>query len=213
MLAGLLGSRLRAKVLGWLFTHTDESFYGRRLALLLGEDSTNISRELARLAEIGVLACRQEGRQRYYQANSRCPVFAELRGLAVKTIGLGDAIRDALTPLADRIHVAFLFGSFAAGRESSESDIDMLVVGKVSLRDLSARLGPVSRATGREINTVVYSPSEFKQRSEDGHPFVVNVFIDVCQGVYGISHKESKENNGDPDVSYGLRHGVNHLCI
>jgi len=49
MLTNLLRSRLRAKVLGWLFSHPDERYFVRQLTGLLKEDSTNISRELARL--------------------------------------------------------------------------------------------------------------------------------------------------------------------
>lgn len=55
MLEQLLGSRLRARAIGWLFTHPDERFYVRQLTDLLGEDSTNLSRELARLETIGIL--------------------------------------------------------------------------------------------------------------------------------------------------------------
>ena len=54
MLAELFGSKLRAKLLGWLLTHPDERFFVRQLASILGEDSTNISRELARLVRLAI---------------------------------------------------------------------------------------------------------------------------------------------------------------
>ena len=73
MLQQLLGSGLRAKLLGWLFGRPDERFFGRQVAGILNEDSTNVSRELARLATAGILNCRKEGRQKYYQANPDCP--------------------------------------------------------------------------------------------------------------------------------------------
>jgi predicted nucleotidyltransferase len=175
VLEELLGSRLRAKLLGWLFTHPHERFFVRQLTALLGEDSTNISRELARLAGLRVLITQREGLQRYYQANPSCPVFAELRGLVVKTIGLGDAVRTALAPLADRVSVAFLFGSFARAEETAGSDIDLFVVGKLALRDLGAILGPAKRALGREINPVVCTGAELKRKAAEKHHFISEV--------------------------------------
>lgn len=80
MLDKLIGSGLRVKLLGWLFTHHDERYFVRQLTGLLREDSTNISRELARLEKLGILTCEKEGRQKYYQANPRCPIFNELQG-------------------------------------------------------------------------------------------------------------------------------------
>ncbi|MBI2923790.1 MAG: hypothetical protein HYY18_22260 [Planctomycetes bacterium] len=85
MIESLLGSRLRARVIRWIFTHPDQRCHVRRLARLVGEDSTNVGRELKRLAALGLLAATTEGRQTYYQALKTCPVFTELRGLAVKT--------------------------------------------------------------------------------------------------------------------------------
>ena len=85
MLAALLGSRLRARVIRWLFAHARERFHIRRLARLVNEDSSNVGRELRRLATLGLLSAKTEGRQTYYQARRECPVFAELRGLAIKS--------------------------------------------------------------------------------------------------------------------------------
>lgn len=175
MLTRLFGSRLRAKALGWLMTHPDERFFVRQLTSILGEDSTNLSRELARLSRMGILAGRQEGRQKYYQVNPRCPIFKELRALAVKTFGLGEALRVALKPLSDRIRAAFLFGSFARSEETSESDIDLLLVGDLTLREASAILGPVGRSLGREFNPTVYSPQEFRAKVRNGHHFLTEV--------------------------------------
>jgi len=108
LLDRILGSTLRAKVLAWLLTHPDERYFVRALASILGEDSTNLSRELARLTALGVLSCQTEGRQKYYQANRKCPVFQELQGLVIKTMGVADVLRSALAPLASGIEVAFV---------------------------------------------------------------------------------------------------------
>jgi len=188
VLEELLGSKLRAKLLGWLLTHPNERFFVRQLTALLGEDSTNISREVARLANLGVLLRQREGLQVYYQANQGCPVFAELRGLAVKTIGLGDAIRAALAPLADRVSVAFLFGSFARAQETAGSDIDLFVVGTLALHDVAAVLGPAKRALGREITPVVYTAAELKEKIAEKHHFITEVLKGPKVFLIGTAH-------------------------
>jgi len=175
MLNKLLGSKLRAKTLGWLFTHADERFFVRQLTTLLHEDSTNLSRELARLEKLGVLICRTEGRQKYYQANQKCSVFPELRGLVIKTAGMADALRAALTPVSSRVHMAFLYGSFASGQETAASDIDLFVVGDLSAKEAAALLQPAGRELGREINFVIYAPAELRQKMKEGHHFVTEV--------------------------------------
>jgi len=175
MLETILGSKLRVKVLGWLFTHPDERYFVRQLTGLLKEDSTNMSRELIRLEKIGVLVSTKEGKQKYYQANRKSPVYHELHGLIVKTTGVADVLRSALAPSAGRIKVAFIFGSIASGNEDKASDIDTMIVGAISFGDAVSLLSPAEEKLGREINSVVYPIAEFKQKVINDHHFVKNV--------------------------------------
>ena len=175
MLETILGSKLRVKVLGWLFTHPDERYFVRQLTSLLREDSTNVSRELIRLEKTGVLVSTKEGKQKYYQANRKSPIYDELHGLIVKTTGVVDVLRSALAPSAGRIKVAFVFGSIASGNEDQTSDIDVMVVGAISFGDVVSLLSSAEEKLGREINSVVSPISEFKQKVRDDHHFVKTV--------------------------------------
>jgi predicted nucleotidyltransferase len=175
LLEYLLGSRLRARLLGWLFSHPGERYFVRQLAGLLGEDSTNLSRELARLADLGLVTGSRDGQQKYFRINAEAPVFPELRGLVLKTSGLGDLIRESLQPLAGRVRVALVFGSFAAGKADAASDVDLLVVGDVSLRELVEALSPIQNRLGREVNPVVYPVPEFREKLGQGHRFLSSV--------------------------------------
>lgn len=175
MLANLLGSRLRAKLLGWLFSHPDERYFVRQLTALLGEDSTNVSRELARLEKLGILVSTLEGRQKYYQANRLCAVFPELRGLAIKTAGVADVLRDALTPMSDRISLAFVYGSMATGEATSASDVDLLVVGEVTFGEVVDGLQSAEETLRREVNPTVYPVAEFRAKLAASHHFVTDV--------------------------------------
>jgi predicted nucleotidyltransferase len=175
ILEQLLGSRLRAKALSWLLSHPGERFFVRQLATSLGEDSTNLSRELTRLEGMGIVHGVREGHQKYFQADPDCPIYPELRGLVAKTSGVGDLLREALQPLSSRIQVAFVFGSVAAGQETAASDVDVLVVGSIHLKDLVEAFGPVQDRLGREVNPSIYPAQELREKITQGHHFLTGV--------------------------------------
>ena len=175
MIEKILGSKVRARLFGRLFAHAEERFFVRQLASLAQDDLANVSRELARLEKLGLLVSTVEGRNKYYQANRKCPIFPELRGLVLKTVGLADVLRDALRQFEGRIRVAFVYGSIASGGDSPESDIDLMIVGDLSLSELA---GPLRRATetlSREINPVIYPAAEFAAKVRARHHFVADV--------------------------------------
>jgi len=178
MLETLLGSKLRAKVLGWLFSHPDERYFVRQLTGLVEEDSTNVSRELTRLEKTGILVSTTEGRQKYYQANQGSPLFDELHGLVVKTAGVADALRSALALAQGQIRVAFIFGSIAIGNERRKSDIDVMIVGRIPFEEVVSLLSPAENKLRREINPVVYPVAEFKKKVKEDHHFVNTVLED-----------------------------------
>jgi predicted nucleotidyltransferase len=175
MLETLLGSRLRAKVLGWLFSHPDERYFVRQLTALVKEDSTNVSRELARLEKTGVLVKNTEGKQKYYQANRQSPIFNELHGLILKTVGVADIIKEALEPRIADIKLAFIFGSVARRAEDRFSDIDLLVVGDITFGEVVDLISTAERALTRELNPVVYPLAEFNKRLSENHYFIRDV--------------------------------------
>jgi len=175
MLETILGSRLRAKVLGWLFSHPDERYFVRQLTALLKEDSTNVSRELARLEKTGILVSTTEGRQKYYQANRQNPLFNELHGLMLKTVGVADIIKKALEPRRADIRLAFIFGSVAKRAEDRFSDIDLLVVGDITFGDVVDLISTAEEALNRELNPVVYTLAEFNKRLSENHYFIRDI--------------------------------------
>ena len=106
----------------------------------------------------------------YYQANTDSPVFSDLRGLILKTAGLVDVLAGVLKPLAARLQLVFVYGSIASGSEQSDSDIDLMVVGKVAPAELALPLRRARQLLGRDINPTVYTPAEFdKKRTSKDH--------------------------------------------
>jgi len=169
--AALFGAARQA-VLRILYGHADRRFYRRQLIRLLGVGNGAVQRELARLTQTGILTRTVEGRQTYFQANSQCPVFAEIRDLSRKTFGVADVLREALQPLTGSVRLAFVYGSVAAGTEKSDSDIDVMAVGDLlSLDEVVTALAPAQSSLGREVNPSVYETGEFCRRLAEGKHF------------------------------------------
>ena len=154
----------RQRALGWLLLHPYEAVHVRELARLTDTSAGSLHRELARLAEAGLITRSERGNQVLYQANRACPVFEELAGLFRKTGGVADVLRAALAGLAERIQFAGVFGSVARGTQTSYSDVDVLVVGEVDFTEVVMALHPCQDTLARELNPVVYSEAEWRAR-------------------------------------------------
>ena len=173
----IFGSRIRAKILGWLFTHPDESFFVRQLANILKEDSTNLSRELSNLEEAGVLLSTRHGYLKYFQADKDCPFFDELKGLVLKTVGVIGKLKSVLEKILN-IEYAFIYGSYARGKERADSDVDLMIIGDINLDKLDLLINDLEKEINRSINYVTYDHDEFltKKKAKDG--FIIDVLKD-----------------------------------
>jgi predicted nucleotidyltransferase len=172
---GLFSSPTLARLLAAFLTHPERAFYQRELIDAAGSGLFTVQRELARLEKAGLVLKTPRGNRAYYQANRNHPAIQDLKRVILKTFGLGDAIRAALAPAADRVRVALVYGSFARGEETTESDIDLLLIGDLTLRDVANLLGPVARQLRREFNPNVYRPEEFRRKAKEGHHFVTEI--------------------------------------
>ena len=156
--------KTRQGILAALLGQPEKTWYVSELARRMGVPSSSLQRELQALAQVGILKVHRQGHMAYYQANANSPVFADLRGLLLKTAGLVDVLTDVLKPLAARLRLVFVYGSIASGTEQSDSDIDLMVVGKVTPAELALPLRRARELLGRDINPTVYTPTEFDKK-------------------------------------------------
>jgi predicted nucleotidyltransferase len=162
-------------VLALLYSHPDESFYLRQIARITGAGMGALQRELKQLSEAGIIQRNEIGQQTFFKANADCPVFHELRNLIIKTFGVADVVRKALSPLADKIELAFIFGSIVSGEFKQSSDLDVMVIGKIEFAEIVSALTPVQETLAREINPSVYPPEEFRSKLAGKHHFLKTV--------------------------------------
>lgn len=175
-LSDALFSGTQQRVLGLLFGQPERSFYATELITLAGVGSGAVQRELARLAQSGLVTIRPVGNQKHYQANPASPIYAELCGVVRKTVGLAEPLRSALAPLASQIKAAFVYGSIAKKEDTASSDIDlMLISDTLSYGDTILALQAATEELGREVNPNIYTPQDYAKRLKEGGSFVSRV--------------------------------------
>ncbi len=185
-LSGALFTTTQQRVLGCLFGESGRSYAVNELIQATGAGSGAVQRELARLAGSGLLTVEHVGNQKRYRANPDAPIHDELVSIVRKTFGLAEPLREALAPLSDRIHAAFLYGSIAKGSDTARSDIDLMVIADdLAYAEVMLALHPVAERLGRPINPTVYARDELRSRLDAGNSFVGRVLQQPRQWLIG----------------------------
>lgn len=188
-LADALFSSTQQRVLALLFGQPGRSFYASEIIGLAGAGSGAVQRELARLAESGLVMVSRIGNQKHYQANAASPVFEELRGIVLKTFGLADVLRDALAPFEPQIQAAFVYGSVAKRQDTAHSDIDLMILSdNLGYADLFPILEQVGNQLGRPVNPTIHTPKDFARKAKTGNAFVVRVLEQPKIWLIGEDH-------------------------
>lgn len=189
-LADALFTTTQQRVLALLFGQPHRSFFTTELIELTGSGSGAVQRELKRLASSGLATVKRIGNQKHYQANPDSPVFKELCSLVKKTVALAAPIREALTPLEDRIKLALVYGSVPKGTDTATSDIDILIVADgIMLEEIYSVLVSVETDLDRKINPTLYTLREFADRKASSTPFLTRVLSGEHLILIGNEHE------------------------
>ncbi|MFN7153274.1 MAG: transcriptional regulator [Acidovorax sp.] len=175
--ANALFPKVRQRVLAVLFGTPDRSFYANEVIALAQSGTGAVQRELADLSAAGLLTVSKQGNQKHYQANASAPVFAELRGLVLKTMGLADVLRTGLAPLAGQIEGAFIYGSVARQQDTAQSDVDVMIVSStLGYGEVFSALEGATVSLGRKVNPTLYSLADWAQRLDSDNAFATRVW-------------------------------------
>jgi predicted nucleotidyltransferase len=194
-----LRSKLRSRLLSHFYVNRKSRVYVRHLATLLQVDSTNLSRELARLESEGFLRFEVEGRQKYYSINTNYPHLKSVFNLLRGSVGIIPTLTSALAGV-DRIESAYLFGSFARNEQDEASDIDLLLMGEPDVAELAIEVAKAERILRREVNYSIFKPDEFDQKLANKDPFLTDVWqgkrIELIKGVGSGSYAQNQAATG-----------------
>ncbi len=170
--------KIRQGVLAATLLQPDRKWSMSELARHLHVTPSSLQRELESLVAAGILLREKDQNRTLFHPDSACPFLSELRSLMTKTSGLVDLLKSAICPLAKSISCAFIYGSFVRGEVESQSDIDLMVIGKIGLVELAPRLRQVERELSRPVNASVFSAKEFSAKRKAGDNFIVAVMSD-----------------------------------
>ncbi len=193
-----LFSGYHRRILALLLMHPDQSYHVREIARLTEVPAGSLHRELKLFSESGILLREPAGNQVRYRANRECPIFAELAGILRKTVGLADVLREALTPLAAKVDVTFVFGSVAQGKEGVSSDVDVFVIGEASFANVVHVFAKVHEQLGREVNPVVMPKDLFRKKLKEGDHFVARIMKEPKLFLIGTANDLGKLAKDQP---------------
>ena len=171
----LLFGEYRKRILGLLLLNPNNNYHVRELARITHTVPGTLHKELTKLTSMGILHRVKVGNQVHYSADTSCPIYEELAAILRKTSGLNDVIANALTALNNKINIAFVFGSVARGEQTSNSDIDVMLIGDVGFGDVVQALYASQETLRRELSPVVYSVKEFQRRVDNEDSFIKEV--------------------------------------
>ena len=167
-------SKIRQDLLAIFFTNPSQKYYLRQLQRMLGYSAGSIRRELLRFQRDNLFNTDKIGNLLFYSLNTTHPLFKELKGIVSKTIGVEGSLKRALYSLKG-IKIAFIYGSFAAKKEKSTSDIDVMVIGSPNTSGLNEKLAELEKRLKREINPAIYSLQEYRTKKRAKSGFVMEL--------------------------------------
>ena len=170
----LFGSKTRVTLLAKLLMNPEKSFYIRELSRELDIPYSMLYKEEKNLVSLNIINEEKKGKVTLVAINKNLPYFDELKNLLIKTAGLGDLLKNALTGLMG-IRYALVYGSFASGEESASSDIDVLIIGSAREEKILGAISSVEKVVGREINYILWNETEFAKRVKSRHHLLMEI--------------------------------------
>ncbi len=162
MLKHLFSSSIRADVLSLLLNSPDEQFYIREIAKLLRKNPSGIKRELDKLEEMGIVSSEKVANLKYFHADSESPLYAELKNLVTKSLGLPGALKAVLR--ASGAKAACLYGAYAEGED--EGVVELFVVG--ASVSLAKELRELERRFNQRIQCREMEEEEYRMKKKRG---------------------------------------------
>ncbi len=174
MLRVLFGSKTKAKIIALVFENPHTSYHMRKIERLVGERINAVRSALVVLVREGVLTQERIGKKILFQANPKYIYYDELLRIVAKHTGLGGRIIKERLKLG-KISFAFITENCYKRLPRAEDDIDLFIVGTVSLAEVAKIAREEGEVRGSEINYSVMTPEELRFRKKNKDPFLQNV--------------------------------------
>jgi predicted nucleotidyltransferase len=188
----LFPNRAFIEVLLFFLLHPQEETYLARIARSTGKVLIQVQRTLKRLEEAGLVNKILRGNKAYYRANASHSVFNDLKKVIIRTIVFSEKLENELTSIKDKIIYGFIFGSIARNHDHPASDVDIFLIGNLTFEEAGNLTFPLSMELGKEVNTVIYSLKEFRNKIKEKHTFITEVIQNPKIWLFGNEHEFEK---------------------
>lgn len=165
MLNGIITSKTKVNLLVKLFLNPAMKAYLRELATEFGVSTNSVRTELNTLTENDILIAERDGRNVYYRANTKHPLFPELSSMVRKITGIDELVNSVIERLGN-LEAAYLSGDYARGHDTGI--IDMLLIGDIDREQLDDVIVKTERYIKRKIRPLILTQNEFDQLLEKG---------------------------------------------
>lgn len=173
MLKSLFISKVRIRVLAKYMEDLNKPYHVRGLVRELGEEINAVRRELLSLKKVKLLDSRKDGNKIMYAINKDCPIVWELRDLFFKESDIGKTLFEKLHPI-EGIRVAIVTEAFLKKKYFDKTDIDMLFIGDMKVRELSLAVSALEKEMGRVIKFAAMKVEDFEFGKKKRDPILIN---------------------------------------
>ena len=163
MLEGIIGSKTKVNLLVKMFLNPSMKAYLRELAKEFDVSTNSVRTELNTLTENDILIAERDGRNVYYRANTKHPLFPELSSMVRKLTGIDELVNSVIKRLGN-LEAVYLTGDYARGQDTGI--IDMVLIGDIDREQLDDVIMKTERYIKRKIRPLVLTQTEFDQLLE-----------------------------------------------
>lgn len=164
------------EILKLFFKDVEKEYYFREISKILNKEPSYYQKYLDRLVVDKILLDNRRGNMRFFRLNKEHPLYEEIKSIVSKTVGLENELKEIVDKLCD-VECAFIFGSIARGKENSNSDVDLMLIGNVDQDILTPLLSLAEGKIAREINYHIYSRKEITKKIKERDSFISNIFL------------------------------------
>jgi predicted nucleotidyltransferase len=177
----LFSSRVRSRILSLLILGGEGGMSTRAIAGKVKAQYSRVWSELRQLERAGLLRSDTAGRMMLFRVNPDWFILPELRTMLIKTDGLGDAVRKALSGFP--VKAAFVYGSFTNGTADLLSDVDLMIIGETRMEKLTLAIRRLEKELGRTVNYSAFPVAQWREKVAQGDAFPRNVMAGPKQRI------------------------------
>lgn len=163
MIKPILISTNDQKLLGFFLLHPGQTLFEREVSRKAGISPSSTNRSLTRLYKTGLLNRKRNGKMCFYSIERSNPYLKEFKIL--NNLLLIEPLIEKLKKYTRKI---VLFGSWANGEDTENSDIDLFIISseEEKIRPIINKFSYSNRLGNRKVQAIIRRPEELLKKQD-----------------------------------------------